>query len=384
MDLEASFNRSAELHDSAADLEDKAYFARRAGDTSAEIEYTKQAYLKEAEAASLLRQHPSHHMHVALHLNAALFAYRAGYYHKSEILIAHGLTGQADDIQRSELYDLLAKVRLCLSLESADPPKLDNELELTWQGLEADAGLLDVNMLSSQMKDWHTLLRSTIRYVLSYQFKEQSVSENNFRVLAAPPKRGSFKISIRLVPVGKQLSLPNFDATAINARILSNFSTLQSGRLSTLRSSYESDEYYHDFMRHAKSVAPDGERVTAIGIEAAVDDRRRSVLFDRTAEDISSVYVPPVDHETLKQYRLSDELHEVIGELRYADAMTPGLEELKLQAEDNSEWRIHVPDNYGHNLGRFYKSRVKVAGRFKFVDRRSNLLQLESIEFATE
>ena len=384
MDLEASFNRSAELHDLAANLEDKAYFARRAGDKSAEIEYTKQAYLKEAEAASLLRQHPSHHMHVALHLNAALFAYRAGYYHESENLIAHGLTGHAGDIQRSELYDLLAKVRLCLSLESLDSPWLDNELELTLQGLEADAGLLDVNTLSSQIKDWHSLLRSTIRYVLSYQFMEQPVSENNFRVLAAPPTKGSFKISIRLLPVGKQLALPNFDATAINTRILSNFSTLQSGRLSTLRSSYESDEYYHDFMKFAKSVAPDGKKVTAIGIEAAVDNSRRSVLFDRTVEDINSVYVPPVEHETLKEYRLSDELHEVTGELRYADAMTPGQEELKLQAEDDSEWRIHVPDDYRHNLGVFYKSRVKVAGRYKYVDRRSNLLQLESIELATQ
>ena len=384
MDLEVGFNRSAELHDLAANLEDKAYFARRAGDKSAEIEYTKQAYLKEAEAATLLRQHPSHHMHVALHFNAALFAYRAGYYHESENLIAHGLTGHTDDIQRSELYDLLAKVRLCLSLESFDTPWLDNDLELTLKGLEADAGMLDVNTLSSQMKDWHSLLRSTIRYVLSYQFTESPVSENNFRVLAAPPTKGSFKISIRLLPVGKQLSLPNFDANAINARIVSNFSTLQSGRLSTLRSSYESDEYYHDFMKLAKSVAPDGEKVTAIGIEAAVDDSRQSVLFDRTAEDISSVYIPPVERETLKQYRLSDELHEVTGELRYADAMTPGQEELKLQGDDNSEWRIHVPVDHEQNLGLFYKSRVKVAGRFKYVDRRSNLLQLESIELATQ
>lgn len=384
MDLEASFSRSAELHDLAANLEDKAYFARRAGDKSAELEYTKQAYLKEAEAARLLRQHPTHHMHAALHFNAALFAYRAGYYHESENLLAHGLTGQPGDIQHSELYDLLAKVRLCLSLKSFDSPRLDNDLQLTLQGLEADAGLLDANTLSSQMKDWHSLLRSTIQYELSCQLTEQPVSETNVRVLAGPPTKGSFRISIRLLPVGKQLSLPNFDANAINARILSNFSTLQSGRLSALRASYESEEYYHDFMKLAKSVAPDGEKVTAIGIEAAVDDSRQTVLFDRTADDISSVYVPPVEHETLKQYRLSDELHEVTGELRYADAMTPGQEELKLQGDDNSEWRIHVPVDHEQNLGLFYKSRVKVAGRFKYVDRRSNLLQLESIELATQ
>ncbi|MDE2775467.1 MAG: hypothetical protein OXI77_05965 [Chloroflexota bacterium] len=382
MDLESSFSKSAELHDLAADLDDKAYFARRVGNNSAEIEYTKLAYLKEAEAAKLLRQDPSHHMHVALHLNAALFAYRSGYYQESENLIAHGLTGHAGDIQRAELYDLLAKVRLCLSMESHDPPNTDNELELTLQGLEADAGLLDVDTLSSQMKDWHTLLRSTIRYVLSYQFKEQPASENKFRVLATPPTRGSFKINIRLLPVGKQLSLPNFDATAINARILSSFNTLQSGRLGTLRSSYESEEYYHDFMKLAKSVAPDGEKVTAIGIEAAIDNRRRSVLFDRTADDISSVYVPPVEQESFKEYRFSDELHEVTGELRYADAMTPGQEEFKLRAEDDSEWRIHVPNEYDQNLGVFYKSRVKVSGRYKYLDRRSNLLQLESIELA--
>ena len=152
MELEATFIKSAELHDLATDLEDEAYFARRAGDKKAELKYTRQAFEKEAEAAELLRQDPTHYMHAVLHLGAAHFAYRSGYYREAENLIAHGLIGDLGDTQRSEFYELLAKVRLNHSLESAPPTASDNELELTLQGPEADAGLLDVNTLLSQVK----------------------------------------------------------------------------------------------------------------------------------------------------------------------------------------------------------------------------------------
>ena len=137
-------------------------------------------------------------------------------------------------------------------------------------------------------------------------------------------------------------------------------------------------------MKHAESVAPDGETVTALGIEAAVENRRQRVLFDRTADEIRSVYVPPDTNNEQKEYQLSTDTETVTGKLLFANAMAKD-EELRLITDEEKEWRIHLTSESEENLPRrYYKSRVKVTGRHKYKDRKSNLLVLDSIEPAKD
>lgn len=380
MNATEKVKRSVSLHREASMLSGQAFQSRFEGDEDGFLRFTREASKKEASAAALLRHDPSHHMHAILHRSAATLAYRCGHYDEAEKLIAHGLTGGASDLQREELYDLLGKVRLSLDLELIDAPRPDNELELTLQGPEADAGLLDVNTLLSQIKDWSSLLRSTIRYVLSYEFKASQASESGIRVFAAPPAKGSFKINMRFMRVGNQLSLPMFDTAAISTRIMNDFRTLQSGDLSLLRSTYDNDNYFHRFMKHAEDVAPDGKTVTTLGIRATVENKLQSVLFDRTADEIRSVYEPPIPDHSSKEYQVSEESITVTGTLLLADATSED-EELKLITDDNKEWRIHLSAKSEPSVGnRYYKSRVRVMGRHKYRDRKSNLLELSTIE----
>ena len=382
MNDQEKLQKSVALHRLATDLADEAFFARRAKDNQAELRFTREAFVKEAKSAELLRHDPSHHMHATLHRSAATLAYRCGEYKAAEQLLFHGLLADPGDELRDELYDLLAKVRFRLSLNSDEPPLENDDITMTLLGPDADSGLLEDTALSDQVKHWGQLIRNTASHENGFKISEAKKINRRYRVLIKPPAYGSFKITMKLIPIGPQ-QLPGFEIVErVSARIIHSFDTLKKGRLTALKSSFANEAYYHDFMALATDLAPDGELVTALSIEAGFNGARQTVLFDRTKYDLESVYIPPADESEDMEFRLSREVKTVTGELKYADARSDD-EELELIADNGTAWKVFVPLGFDENVvKKHYKGRVQVSGRYRYKLKKSNRLLLESIRAA--
>ena len=382
MDIEARLQKSVQLHNEATDLADEAFFARRARDLEAELRFTREAFSKEAKSAELLRHDPSHHMHAILHRSAATLAYRCGEYKTAEKLIFHGLIADPEGRSRDELYDLLAKVRFRLSINSEAPPLENDELVMTLQGPDADNGLLELSTLADQINRWGTLITTTASLVSGLGFDDRAKVNRSYRVLAAPPAKGSFKIIMKQMPIG-QSHLPGFEIVeSVNARIIESFDTLNRGRLAALQSSFDDEAYYHEFMRSATYLAPDGQRITALGIEAGLSEEKRTVLFDRTRDDLESVYIPSVLQVEQDEFRLSDESESVVGELKFADDLKE-TGEIQLIAEDGKKWQIQVDEGLAAKVVKpHFGDTVIVTGRRLFKDRKRNRLRLDDIQAA--
>ena len=111
MNDKEKLKQSVRLHRSASDLAGKALAARIYGDRESYLRLTREAFVKEARSAELLRHNPSHHMHAILHRSAATLAFRCGEYRAAECLIEHGLAGDPDERLREQLTELREEVR---------------------------------------------------------------------------------------------------------------------------------------------------------------------------------------------------------------------------------------------------------------------------------
>ena len=379
MDDQEKLKKSEELHHNASQLADEAFFARREGETDEEVRLVKAAYRKEADASKLLRHVPSHRMHAIIHQSAAMLAYRCGEYRAAEKLIAHGLAGDLPDLIREELYELLAKVRLNLRLSIEPLPEGKDTVVMILQGIEADSGVLEHTFFADRIVNLGSLIRNTVGFVNKFDFGDLAKVNENYRVLATPPTAGSFRISMKLT-TKTQMPLPNFEvAEEVYGKILDNFSTLKKGNLKALRTGFNDDDYFHDFMKLARELAPDGDRVTAVGIEAGIEGSRNAVVFDRTMDDLNSIYSPPTDERRPTESPISDSPVTVVGELLFANSMSPK-EEIRLLSDDGQRWRIGVTLGKTRAIAKsHYGDKVEVTGREIAGSKTYKALVLETI-----
>lgn len=379
MTTKSYLKKSVRLHREASQLANRARIAQFDGDESAYLKLTRQAFQKESESAILLREDPSHHMFTILHRSAATLAYRSADFRAAELLIAHGLAGDPSEHVKEELYDLLGKIRLSSKLGTTDLLDKDTDLVLSLQGVEADAGLLDYKLLPRLVTKCAVLLRNTIGFLYDFRFEDLSQVEKKYRLLTTVPAKGSYKVGIKLAHQA-QSPLPNFGGfDDVLSKLLENVRLLTDGDIEQLQRNFNDDTYFNNFLGLAKEVAPDGERVTSVGIEATIQGQKQSVLLDRARSELSAMYLPSADEATPTDYRISDEQETVVGLLQYADA-TKAHGEVKLRDDDGKWWQIVVPEGLAEDVVKpYFGDRVQIEGRHMIKVRKAKRLFLLDI-----
>lgn len=368
--------RSARLHRVAMEYEDDAILAHHAGKHEEYYRLSEEAYAKEYEAAELIRNNVSHHMHGTLHRSAATLAFRCGKFRDAERLIVNGLVADPDLEIREKLHRLLIEVRFHSWLGSRVPPTSENDIVMTLTGTEADTGTLEITSFATRITKCESLILNSIGHVRKYPFGKLRELTRDYRVLTAPPSEGSFKINMQLVPI--QQSLPGFDIIEnVYDSMIDGFKILENGDTSALRARFHDDDYYHDFMWLARDLAPDGVRINAFSLEAQVKGTREIVVFERTREDIDSIYSPPQREVEELDYRITDDEETVVGTLRYANTMKDE-RELKLVPDGGKPWDIIVTNDLDDDVIRdHFGYLVRVTGRHIVRQRKSRRLYLE-------
>lgn len=374
--------KSVRLHREASELANRARIAQFDGDDIAYLKLTEQAFEKESESANLLQQDPTHHMFAILHRSAATLAYRCGEHESAEELILEGMRQTRNDGIREDLYNLLDRVRLAVKYGQNANQLEDEELVMTLQGVEANTGLIEPSLLSKRIIKFSTLVRNTISSINRYSFRNRRRVDREYRVLATAPSFGSYRIGMTVTHVGPDRfpDVSYFDG--VRLKVMENLRLLNGGDIARLHSDLNDDSYLQNLVGLAKELAPDGNAITAVGLEAKVEGQRKSILLDRTRDDLNEMVLPLDEELVTDEYRITDEKDAVVGVLQYADATK---DQVKLLTDDGKWWQIVVPEGLAEDVVKpYFGDRVRVEGRHMIRTRKARRLYLQDISAANE
>ncbi|MCY4073286.1 MAG: hypothetical protein OXG60_18495 [Chloroflexi bacterium] len=377
MTSKSYLKKSVRLHREASQLANRARIAQIDGDETAYLKLTEQAFQKESESAILLREDPSHHMFAILHRSAATLAYRCGEHKTAEELILEGMRQIRNEAMREELYNLLDKVRLAVKYGQHVGQLENDELVMTLQGREANRGLIDPSMLSRRIQNFSTLVRNTIGNINRYNFRNRRKVDQDYRVLATVPSFGSYRIGMTVTHVGPNRfpGISYFDG--VRLKVMENLRLVNAGEISRLQSDLNDDRYLQNLVGLAKELAPDGDTITAVGIEAEIEGQIQSILLDSTRDNLNEMALPLDEESVADEYRITEERDTVVGELQYADATK---NQVKLFDDDGKWWQIVVPEGLAEDVVKpYFGDRVQVKGRHIIKSRKAKRLFLQDI-----
>ncbi len=382
MTAQSYLKKSVRLHREASALANRARIAQFDGDEAEYLNLTHQAFHKESESAKLLREDPSHRMFAILHRSAATLAYRCGEYESAEDLILYGLQRGVAIRLREELYSLLDKVRLAQKYGMSVDELEVEDLVMTLRGVEANRTLIEPSSLTRRISNFTTLIRNTIGSVNQYSFRDRVKVDQYYRVFATVPSSGSYRIGMTMTRLGPQRfpDLSYFDG--VRHRFLENLRLFNSGDLVRLKNGFQDERYFQNLVGLAKELAPDGEVITSVGIEADIEGQRKSILFDSTRDELNQMVLPIEDESVADEYRITDEEDTVVGVLQYADATK---DEVKLLTDNGKWWQIVVPEGLAEDVVKpYFGDRVRVQGRHIIRARKARRLYLNDIRAAGE
>ncbi len=374
--------KSVRLHREASELANKARIAQFNGDESAFLQLTQQAFQRESESAKLIREDPSHHMFAILHRSAATLAYRCGEHESAEELILEGMRQIRNEGMREDLYSLLDRVRLAVKYGQHVDQLENEELVMTLQGIEANRGLIDPSMLSKRILKFSTLVRNTIGKINSYTFRNRRKVDREYRVLATLPSFGSYRIGMTVTHVGPNRfpGISYFDG--VRLKVMENLKLLNGGDIVRLQKDLNDDRYLQNLVGLAKELAPDGENITAVGIESEIEGERKSILLDSTRDDLNEMVLPLDDELVADEYRITDDRDTAVGVLQFADATK---NTVKLLTDDGKWWQIVVPEGLAEDVVKpYFGDRVQVEGRHIVKTKKARRLYLHDIRAAGE
>ncbi|HUV02095.1 MAG TPA: hypothetical protein VMW67_01380 [Desulfobacteria bacterium] len=326
-------------HHRAMEYADKADQARRDGN----FEQAKSLYLKsftlESNAALELQNHTDiEPTRSVLFRSAASLAIECEKLCEAERMIALGLSGFPPNEIAEELRDLLDRVTFERHMRLKGIKLDPNELQLSLWGAAIAPGIAQSREFRERIEKIETLSFRTLERKLERPFREagrpvKEVSEI-FDVYISVPRAASFAVTIRLA--GNQQYLPGLDlGEDVVLEILDCLDLLNRRLDEDLQKRINNKDYYENFVSIAKQIAPDGKRISHVGLVLQRGDKERKLNFERKSTD----WISPKK----KDEESDKEKVEIKGALRFADATKKHTGIIELIDDKNARHKIKVP-----------------------------------------
>lgn len=341
-------SRSAELHDLAMDLADQGDRHRRAGEHDAAREVFGRALALEREAALIEQTEPSRGI---LLRSAAWLALEAEDAREAERLAAVGL-GAVELPERvaNELRAVMedARVRIQTKLP---PPSMVASIALHLEGPEIGYGEADPADFLPRVEHLRAMVVRAAERRARQPFRRAGQPKLALRQALKPRLQvepGS--VIIRLVLGGPQQELWDENAALVD-EIIDCFQAIDDPAALALR--IPEADYRENFVALAEALAPDGQRVSTVGLVGATRGRSRAPVSLRVVAPSRRV---PLSGDGAG-------VREITGELRGADE-TGKTNRIRVVSEDGKATSVVVSDALMEDIVRpFYGDRVRLRVR---------------------
>lgn len=329
-----------DLHQKAMDFSDMAFIAEREGNSQSMLEFSRQAFELETKAAEMLRNDlDAEPTRSILFRSAASMAMDCNEFRKAEQLIATALAGNTPPEIADELRDLLEQVNFKRHLKVQNVDLSESQLQLSISGPEVGHGVTLSDIFVERVKDMERMIFRTVERLLGRAYREGGAALNRiqqgYSLYMTVPRPGSFTVSLQ---VGRQMELPGIDLSVqVIDEILECFELINEGKDDLLKEKIPEESYYVNFVALAKRIAPDGEKVSMVGLTKVRNHHEVGVAFTKKRPEFS-----PKPQMVDTQIALTQVEVEVRGRLLFADARKSN-RKIQLVEENGTSHNIAVP-----------------------------------------
>ena len=295
----------------------------------------------------------------------------------AEQLLAMALSGYPPEEIAEEIRDLLEQVHFRRHLEVRGLTLDATEMQMSIAGEAVGFGVASSDEFVSRVRAAETLVLRTVERKLNYPYREGGSPKNRLRdrfgVFLSVPRAASFAFTLKLGRPTKQMDLsPNDDASAVIDEVLDLLEVVQELDRDELARRIPEQPYLVNFNALAKTIAPDGERVSMVGLTAYRPGRTRRVAFTRRRKELPNFVPPAVPQQS--SVDASDRRVRVRGVLHYANVIGRK-NTIKLVDQNGSIDEILVPEGMMTDIVRpLWDDEVIVTGL-----RRRRRIELEDI-----
>lgn len=327
-------------HHNAMEIADKADAAKRRGQYDEAKKFFLEAFYHECSAAMKFKDRPGiEPTRSILFRSAATLAVECGELREAERLISFGLSGSPPDEIIEELRDLLERVNFERHLKLRGIKLEPNELQLSIWGPAIGLGIAQSREFRERIENIETLSFRTLERKLKFRFREKGRPSkeitDKFEVYVSVPRAASFAVTIRLA--GDQQYFPELDlGIDVVEEIVEGLDLLNKHEDHLLEERIPDKDYLENFIGLAKQIAPDGKRVSHVGLTLQKNGKEKLLKFERKRTDWNISHTP--NKKIAEKERI-----EIQGTLRFADETLKRRGKIKLVSSQNLAHSIFVP-----------------------------------------
>ena len=307
-----------EIHQKAMDFCDQAFFAKRQGDLSSATKFSQEAFALETKAAEILKDDlEAEPTRSILYRSAASIAMDCEKFREAEKLIATALIGNPPTEIAEELRDLLEQVNFNRHLELRNIDLSGSEMQMSMIGDEVGFGTILTEAFIDRVKDFERIIYRTVERLQNKVFRERGAADRTiqegYSLYMKAIRAQSFAVTLQL---GKQMQLPGMDLSSIVVdEVIECFELINSGKEEELKEKIPQDSYYLNFINLAKRIAPDGEKVSMVGLTKIRGAKEVKIALTKRRREISVISKNEYTHGEVSKQQI-----EIVGRLLFADA----------------------------------------------------------------
>ena len=254
----------------------------------------------------------------------------------AEQLFAMGLAGNPPDEIAEEIRDLLEQTNFRRHLEVRGTVLAPNDVQMSIAGSAVSHGMASSDDILLRVQDFEKLIVRTAERKTGHPYRERGGlrgdMKDSFGLFLSIPRAASYAVTLRIGHSHRQMKLwKDVDGKDVIDEVLDLLEIVQIQGPDELSRRIDDDAYLRNFKALAKKIAPDGERVSMVGITSRRHDRSREIALTKTRRELT-VKTPNHEHAI-----------EVEGTLYYADGTSYKAGIIKLKDQEGRQHRINVP-----------------------------------------
>jgi hypothetical protein len=275
-------------HRQAMALSDQALIAKNNGELERAIELTEKALeLEKAEAFRFADQKDYEPTRSVLFRSAAVLALECGKNREAEQLACEGLAGNPPSPIAEELRSILDESNFKRHLNLNGVILGEESMQVSFAGNALGVGLAPVNIVQYKISQILSVIYRTVERLMKCPFREGELDRKTKALVMpfmSPARVGSYAFTLKVGTTEEnQTSFPgmSFGEKVLN-ELLDCVELVDKKDVEGLSSKIRDERYLRNFKMLAKTIAPDGNRITTVGFTALKQRQKREVAL-RTA-----------------------------------------------------------------------------------------------------
>jgi hypothetical protein len=280
-----------QIHRQAMEESDLAFIAKTKGELEASTRHLRAAYELEAQAANaLFNELASEPTRSVLYRSAATLAKDCGLLTEAEKLINRAMAGNPPSDIADELRDLLEQVTFQRHLTLRGVALGEDEIQMVIAGQAVGFGVVPADQFLDRIRSTEALLYRTAARKQNKPYRDggrrDSRLAQNTELYLSVPRAASFAVTLR---VGGSLepSLPGLSPNqAIIDEVLDCLQLYTQGNETQLKERIKDEAYYVNFVSLARTLQPDGAKVSMVGFTATRRGETKQVALTQAASEV--------------------------------------------------------------------------------------------------